>query len=212
MTQQTELLVQRGDLRATKIAQGTLPAPGDGEVQVAIDKFGLTANNVTYAMAGDMIGYWQFYPAEDNWGKVPVWGFGNVIASNCDQVPVGERLWGFFPMASHALLRPGRVKKERFTDVSEHREDLPAVYNNYSRSSGRTRSHASVRDRTLPAVPAVRNFILALRLPHLQRLFRCQPSLDRISLIEDRIRHGADASGSHRLQRSIGWINLIRQS
>ena len=132
MTQQTELLVQRGDLRATKIVQGTLPAPDDGEVQVAIDKFGLTANNVTYAVAGDMIGYWQFYPAEDNWGKVPVWGFGDVIASNCEEVPVGERLWGFFPMASHALLRPGRIKKERFTDVSEHREDLPAVYNNYS--------------------------------------------------------------------------------
>ncbi len=135
MTQQTELLVQRGDLRATNIIQGTLPAPGDGEILVAIDKFGLTANNVTYAVAGDMIGYWQFYPAEDSWGKVPVWGFGDVIASNCGQVPVGERLWGFFPMASHALLRPGRVKKERFADVSEHRKDLPAVYNNYSRSS-----------------------------------------------------------------------------
>lgn len=135
MTQQTELLVQRGDLRSTKIVQGTLSAPGDGEVQVAIDKFGLTANNVSYAVAGDMIGYWQFYPAEDSWGKVPVWGFGNVIASNCDQLSVGERLWGFFPMASHALLRPGGVKKERFTDVSEHRSDLPAVYNNYSRSS-----------------------------------------------------------------------------
>lgn len=135
MTQQTELLVRRGDLRTTKIHRSDLPCPADGEVQVAIDKFGLTANNVTYAVAGDMIGYWQFYPAEEGWGKVPAWGFGNVIASNCEQVPVGERLWGFFPMASHALLRPGRVKKERFSDVSEHRKDLPAVYNNYSRGS-----------------------------------------------------------------------------
>ncbi len=135
MTQQTEFLVQRGDLRATKIVRRTLPSPADGEVQVAIDKFGLTANNVSYAVAGDMIGYWRFYPAKDCWGKVPVWGFGDVIASNCGRVPVGERLWGFFPMASHALLRPGRVTKERFTEVSEHRSDLPAVYNNYSRGS-----------------------------------------------------------------------------
>ena len=134
MAQHTELLVQREDLRTTRIVRGDLPSPGDGEVQVAIDKFGLTANNVSYAVAGDMIGYWQFYPAEDHWGKVPVWGFGDVVASNCDQVPVGDRLWGFFPMASHALLRPGRIKEERFTDVSEHRRDLPAVYNSYSRS------------------------------------------------------------------------------
>ena len=138
MTQHTELLVQRGDLRRTQIVASELPVAGDGEILVAIDKFGLTANNVSYATAGDMIGYWRFYPAKDGWGRVPVWGFADVIASNCEQVRVGERLWGFFPMASHAVLRPGRIRPDRFTDVSEHRKDLPAVYNNYTRTLAET--------------------------------------------------------------------------
>ena len=34
-----------------------------------IEKFGLTSNNVSYAVSGDVIGYWGFYPAEDNWER-----------------------------------------------------------------------------------------------------------------------------------------------
>ena len=42
----------------------------------------MTANNVTYAASGDMFGYWQFYPTgDDPWGKVTVWGIGEVIES-----------------------------------------------------------------------------------------------------------------------------------
>ena len=40
----------------------------DGEAMIKVDRFGLTANNITYGVAGDMIGYWQFFPAEANWG------------------------------------------------------------------------------------------------------------------------------------------------
>src|SRR3712207_7802692 len=47
------------------------------------DRFGLTANNVTYAVMGDAIGYWSLFPAsEDGWGRVPVWGYGDVVASD----------------------------------------------------------------------------------------------------------------------------------
>jgi hypothetical protein len=31
-----------------------------------IEKFGLTANNVSYAITGDSIGYWGYFPADDN--------------------------------------------------------------------------------------------------------------------------------------------------
>ena len=134
MTQSTELWVDRNNYRNTRIVNATLAAPGQGEVLVAIDRFGLTSNNVSYALSGDMIGYWGYYPAEGDWGKVPVWGCANVVASNCADVPVGERLWGFFPMASHAILRPGKVREDQFVDISEHRKALPTLYNGYRRT------------------------------------------------------------------------------
>ena len=134
MTQCTELWVDRADPRRTTVVTRPVPAPGQGEVLVAIDKFGLTSNNVSYAVTGDLIGYWGYYPAEDNWGKVPVWGCAEVVASGCDQVPVGDRLWGFFPMASHAILQPGKVREDQFVDVAAHRQALPALYNGYRRT------------------------------------------------------------------------------
>ena len=53
---------------------------------MTIEKFGLTANNVSYAITGDSIGYWGYFPADDNWGKVPTWGFAHVIDSNCPRL------------------------------------------------------------------------------------------------------------------------------
>jgi mannose-6-phosphate isomerase class I len=105
----TELWVERGNLRNTRIMERQLAPLGDGEVLVRIDKFGLTANNVSYAVSGDMIGYWKYYPAEGEWGKVPVWAFGDVIESRSAEIPVGERIWGFFPMATHVVLQPGEA-------------------------------------------------------------------------------------------------------
>jgi hypothetical protein len=134
MTRCTEFWVDRNDYRNTRIVSRDLPATGEGEVLVAIDRFGLTSNNVSYAVSGDMIGYWGYYPAEGSWGKVPVWGCANVVESRCAGVPVGERLWGFFPMASHAVLRPGKVRDDQFVDVSAHRQALPALYNGYRRT------------------------------------------------------------------------------
>ncbi|HEB28309.1 MAG TPA: DUF2855 family protein [Porticoccus sp.] len=134
MTQCTELWVDRGQLRNTKVVSTELAELNEGEVLVAIDKFGLTANNVSYAVSGDAIGYWRFYPAQDEWGKVPVWGCANVIASTCAEVPVGERLWGFFPMASHVVLQPGNIVADQFIDFAQHRKDLPSLYNAYRRT------------------------------------------------------------------------------
>ena len=133
MEQRTELWVDRNNLRSTRVVSATLPQLGDGDVLVAIDQFALTSNNVSYAISGDTIGYWGYYPAEGDWGKVPVWGYANVVQSNCADIAVGERLFGFFPMASHAVLRPGKVRDEQFVDVAAHREALPSLYNSERR-------------------------------------------------------------------------------
>ncbi len=132
----TELWVDRTDFRNTRIVEASQPEPGDGEIRVAIDKFAITSNNVGYAVSGDMIGYWNFFPTgEAPWGKVTVWGMADVVESNSPDIKVGERLYGFFPMSSHLVMTPGRVRDEHFMDVAPHRKELPALYNQYSRTA-----------------------------------------------------------------------------
>ena len=87
-------------MRAAVVDNGVLrieerpdPAPGPGQVLVRIDRFAFTANNVTYGVAGDMLNYWSFFPAEEGWGRIPVWGFGDVVRSSHDAVG-GEHAGG----------------------------------------------------------------------------------------------------------------------
>ncbi|NNF39875.1 MAG: DUF2855 family protein [Woeseiaceae bacterium] len=110
---------------------------GDGAIRVRIERFAFTANNITYAVVGEQIGYWQFFPPggndTDGWGIIPAWGFGEIIASNTADLPVGERLFGYFPTATHLDLAPTRIDERHFTDGSAHRAELPPAYNNYTR-------------------------------------------------------------------------------
>lgn len=103
----------------------------DGQVRVRIDLAALTANNITYAAFGQAMHYWDFYPADDGWGCIPVWGFGEVVESRRDGAPAGARLYGYWPMATHAVLTPERVSAQGFTEAAAHRRALPAAYNRY---------------------------------------------------------------------------------
>lgn len=109
----------------------------EGEILLKVDQFAYTANNITYAVAGDMIGYWQFFPPQgndkDGWGVIPVWGFAEVTESRHGAIPVGERLFGYFPPARFLKMLPDRISEQRFLDASEHRSKLPAGYNYYTR-------------------------------------------------------------------------------
>jgi hypothetical protein len=128
------LEVRKDDLSKTRIVQREAPRLSDGEVSIAIERFGLTANNITYGVVGEAIGYWQFFPAsEPGWGNIPVWGTGEVVASEHPEVKKGERLYGYFPMASRLVIRPDRLKPARVVDGSAHRAKLPPVYNSYAR-------------------------------------------------------------------------------
>ena len=110
---------------------------GDGEVLVKVDKFAFTANNITYAVAGDQIGYWNFFPPvgknADGWGVIPVWGFADVVESNVAEIPVGDRFYGYFPPASKMKMKPVKVSDRQLVDGAEHRQKLPRGYNVYSR-------------------------------------------------------------------------------
>lgn len=131
----TDLLIRKDDLASTRVRTAEDQRLADGQVRVRIDSFALTANNITYAAFGEAMNYWQFYPTgEEGWGTIPVWGFASVVHSLHPGVAVGERLYGYFPMASAAVLTPERVSPERFTEGAAHRAALPAVYNQYFRS------------------------------------------------------------------------------
>lgn len=130
-------LVRKDQLGTTALRSSTPPTLGDGQIRVAVDKFALTTNNITYAAMGDAMQYWQFFPVADEpaWGRIPVWGFGTVEESRHTQLPVGERLYGYFPMASSVELTPDRVSGAHFMDAAPHRSGLHAVYNQYMRCS-----------------------------------------------------------------------------
>lgn len=76
--------------------------------------------------------YWDFFPAEAGWGRIPVWGFADVAASEHDGLAAGRRVYGYFSASTHLVVRPDRVGKDGFTDVTPHRAELPAVYNHYA--------------------------------------------------------------------------------
>src|SRR6476620_3027215 len=128
----TDLLTRRDDLRETRIAESPRPDIQDGEVLLRVDRFGLTANNVTYAVFGEAMSYWAFFPAEEGWGRMPVWGFAEVSASEVPELAVGRRFYGYLPPSSELLVTPDHVGAHGFTDASPHRQALPAAYNGYA--------------------------------------------------------------------------------
>jgi len=120
-------------------------ATAEGQLLVAITRFAFTSNNVTYARLGVQIPYWQFFPAGDGWGRIPVWGVGRIERSSHPRYRQGEAVYGYFPMDSHALLQPGSRSGVCFIDATPHRRELPPTYNEYvliDRDHSYDRSHA----------------------------------------------------------------------
>jgi hypothetical protein len=128
----SDFLVERSNLANTTSRDADIPALQSGQALIRVDRYALTANNITYGVAGDMIGYWNFFPAEDGLGRIPVWGVGTVEKSECDGVAVGSRYFGYYPMSSYLLVEPQRVNERGMSDGAEHRASLPPVYNSYS--------------------------------------------------------------------------------
>lgn len=132
------LLVNRTDPSDITLLKTDAASVGDGEVRLSIDSFALTANNVTYMIFGDQIGYWHYFNpkaygyGEDHQGRMPVWGFATVIESNCADVPVGTEVYGFLPVADEIVVKPGKITPQGFQDVADHRAPLHPVYNGYS--------------------------------------------------------------------------------
>lgn len=132
-----EFQTNKADLTKGRIVESPATELGDGEVRVKVDRFAFTANNITYAVMGNQLRYWQFFPPNgdnaEQWGIIPVWGFADVVESKCNELQVGERLFGYFPPANEMISTPSKVSDASFIDASEHRKELPPGYNLYRR-------------------------------------------------------------------------------
>ena len=129
----TTLEVRRdaiGETRLVTEAHG----PGDlepGQVRLRVDRFAITANNITYAVFGDMLGYWDFFPTADpSFGRVPAMGWATVIESRADAISLGRRFYGWYPMSSHVVFAP-TATNDGFRDDGAHRKAHAPVYRAY---------------------------------------------------------------------------------
>lgn len=135
-----DIEVGRGELSKVRIVDPAPASLGEAEARIAIDRFGFSSNNVTYAVVGELLRYWEFFPASSSdagdetvWGRIPVWGFGEVVESRSPELVEGERLFGYFPMSSKLVIVLGRSQERTVTDIAAHRADMPRAYNSYRR-------------------------------------------------------------------------------
>ncbi|REL35592.1 DUF2855 family protein [Thalassotalea euphylliae] len=134
--QQSVLEINKLNLAKTRVVSEPKLTLQSGQIRLAVDKFALTANNITYGVAGELLGYWRFFPAseeQEKWGRIPVMAFATVVESNNDEIVEGERVFGFFPMTQSLVIQAGQITPFGFSDTAQYRHQLSSVYANYER-------------------------------------------------------------------------------
>jgi hypothetical protein len=126
-----DFIVNRADLREAKMVDAPNADLQDGQVLLEVERFALTANNISYGMAGDMLGYWNFFPAADGWGRIPAWGIARVTRSAHPDITEGARFFGYMPMSHQVVMTPVDVSARGFSDGADHRAQLPPIYQEY---------------------------------------------------------------------------------
>ncbi|MGB7406744.1 MAG: DUF2855 family protein, partial [Pacificimonas sp.] len=128
------MMIDKSDITSAATDDaGSARALADGEALFRVDRVALTANNVTYAAAGDMMGYWRFFPMPDGQGGLPVWGYGDCVASEAKGLKKGDRAYGYWPLAEQLIVQVADVDGQGFSDATPHRDGLSPVYNRYDR-------------------------------------------------------------------------------
>ena len=128
--------VGRSDWKQTRFVEGPIPELASGQVLFRVDRFALTSNNISYALSGDMLGYWRFFPCEEGWGRIPVMGFADVIRSTHSGVQRARAAsasirWRAISWSSRAPCR-----RVQIMDAAPHRAGLVPVYAQYLPTTG----------------------------------------------------------------------------
>ena len=64
-----DFIVKRDDWRQCRIVSAAVESElQPGQVLFRVDRFAFTSNNISYALSGDTLGYWRFFPTEEGWG------------------------------------------------------------------------------------------------------------------------------------------------
>ncbi len=186
------VLVSRNNLEEARVDDAGEPTLQPGQACFAIERVALSANNMTCALLGDMMGYWRFFPAPDGWGGLPVWGVGRCVASEADGVEEGQRVFGFWPLAER-LVVDVKANRGGFADPAPHRQGLSDFYNSYE--------HREAADEAAGIEAAFRP------------LFMTGWLLDRWIAIEEDF--GADqivlTSASSKTSMSMAWTHSRRK-
>jgi len=128
-----DFLVDRKEWGKTSVIEAAIPSELEaGQVLFRVDRFAFTSNNISYASAGDMLRYWDFFPADGGLGRIPAMGFGDVVASRHEGVPEGTRCFGFFPMSRALVIEPESATATTITDGVAHRQATAPVYRQYN--------------------------------------------------------------------------------
>ncbi|KAL2816535.1 hypothetical protein BJX63DRAFT_138521 [Aspergillus granulosus] len=104
----------------------------------------LSSNNLTYALGGSRLHWWDTYPVPSTapapyndssaWGIVPAWGLAEVFESTIPDIQPGTTLYGYWPTSQHAVdlqLVPDE-EPGYWRETSPHRAALMPLYNRYN--------------------------------------------------------------------------------
>ena len=139
MTTQTTICVNKTKLEKLMSIKRQMEPLAVDHIRVRLTSFALTANNVTYMVTGDLIGYWKFFNPEDygikgeGLGRMPVWGFAEITESRTAGLEAGAKIYGFFPPADYFDIKPVKLSPHGFSDGAAHRVPLHGIYNRYVR-------------------------------------------------------------------------------
>ncbi|KAJ5520930.1 hypothetical protein N7463_001383 [Penicillium fimorum] len=116
----------------------------ESSVRIRTQLISLTSNNLTYALMGGFLRWWDAYPVSEDypapyndpaaWGIVPAWGYATVEETTISDLPKGTLLFGFWPTTS----TPTDLKLKRgspeghWIETSDHRQQLMPLYNRYT--------------------------------------------------------------------------------
>jgi len=109
------LLVNKADFGDVACVNAPLGDLQNGFIRCDVGPWALTANNITYMVTGDRIGYWQYFAPEayginlEGHGRMPVWGYAKVTESRCEDVEIGQTLYGFLPITQSFDMKPDRA-------------------------------------------------------------------------------------------------------
>ncbi|TFK72424.1 hypothetical protein BDN72DRAFT_815966 [Pluteus cervinus] len=117
------------DPRAPVLVNSPIPRsiPPD-HVLIRVDRFGFSANNITYQALGEHphFRYFDFHPAPETHpvsphthGLIPVWGFGTILESTHPKIHAGERVYGYLAPTRYLVVSVSS------SDVNKHAFYVP---------------------------------------------------------------------------------------